>query len=176
LIYVRIEAIASNPEKKRQLLNNRTYEPCSVMYDIMNTCAYTSERTEDLEIGNLEDQITLKMSTETFHKIIDEVFDNALKFSNTGTKIKVETWLDGDMLFITIQDRGRGMSKEQINNVGDYIHFERTIYEQYRDYATHSVGLGLVIAKRLVELHDGEFIIESEEGLGTKITMSFHYL
>lgn len=170
LIYVRIESIASNPEKKRQLLNNRTDEPCSVMYDIMNTCAYKLERSEDLEIGNLIDQITLKMSTETFHKIIDEVFDNALKFSNVGTKIKVETWTEGDMLFITIQDKGRGMSKEQINNVGAYVQFERTIYEQ------QGVGLGLVIAKRFVELHEGKFYIESEEGLGTKIMMSFHYL
>lgn len=170
LIYVRIESIASNPEKKRQLLNNRTDEPCAVMYDILNTSAYQFERIDDLEIGNLEDQITIKMSTETFHKVIDEVFDNALKFSEKGTKLKVDTWFEGDMIYITIQDRGRGMSKEQINNVGAYVQFERTIYEQ------QGVGLGLVIAKRFVELHEGKFYIESEEGKGTKIMMGFHYL
>ena len=170
LIYVRIQSIASNPVKERQLLDNRTDEPSSVMLDIMNYAAHKQERTADLEIGNLIDEITIKMSTETFHKVIDEVFDNALKFSNIGTKIKVETWIDGKMFFITIQDKGRGMSKEQINNVGAYVQFERTIYEQ------QGVGLGLVIAKRFVELHDGKFYIESEEGLGTKIMMSFHFL
>lgn len=170
LIYVRIESIASNIEKKRQLLNNRTDEPCSVLYDIVNTTAYRLNRVDDVEIDDLVDSITIQMSSETFHKVIDEVFDNACKFSEPGTKIKVRTWLEDNYLYITIQDRGRGMSKEQINNVGAYVQFERTIYEQ------QGVGLGLVIAKRFVELHDGKFFIESEEGLGTKIMIAIHYL
>lgn len=170
LIYVRIESIASNLEKKRQLLNNRTDEPCSVLYDIVNTTAYKFNRVEDVDIDDLVDSITIQMSSETFHKVIDEVFDNACKFSAPGTKIKIRTWLEDNYLYITIQDRGRGMSKEQINNVGAYVQFERTIYEQ------QGVGLGLVIAKRFVELHDGKFFIESEEGLGTKIMIAIHYL
>lgn len=170
LIYVRIESIASNLEKKRQLLNNRTDEPCSVLYDIVNTTAYKFNRVEDVDIDDLVDSITIQMSSETFHKVIDEVFDNACKFSAPGTRIKIRTWLEDNYLYITIQDRGRGMSKEQINNVGAYVQFERTIYEQ------QGVGLGLVIAKRFVELHDGKFFIESEEGLGTKIMIAIHYL
>ena len=47
------------------------------------------------------------------------------------------------------------MTQEQINNVGAYVQFERKMYEQ------QGSGLGLLIAKTLVELHGGEFLIES---------------
>lgn len=170
LIYVRIESIVSSAEKKRQLLNNRTDEPCATLYDIANTSAYNLGRLDDLEIKNLIDQITIQMSTETFHKIVDELIDNAIKFSEPGTKIIINSWLEEDLLYITIEDKGRGMSKEQINNIGAYVQFERTMYEQ------QGVGLGLIIAKRFVEIHDGKFFIESQEGLGTKIMFAVKYL
>jgi len=170
LIYVRIESIVSSLEKKRQLLNNRTDEPCATLYDIANTSAYNLGRVEDLDIKNLIDQITIKMSTETFHKVVDELIDNAIKFSEPGTKIVINSWLEEEYLYITIEDKGRGMSKEQINNIGAYVQFERTMYEQ------QGVGLGLIIAKRFVEIHDGKFYIESQEGLGTKIMLAVRYL
>lgn len=170
LIYVRIESIMSNAEKRRQLLNDRTDEPCAVLYDIATTTAYNLDRGDDLDIGNLMEQITLRMSSETFHKVINEIIDNACKFSQKGTKIRVNTWLEGGLLYVTVQDKGRGMTKEQVNGVGAYVQFERKIYEQ------QGVGLGLVIAKRFTELHEGKFFIESEEGLGTKIMMGFQYL
>ena len=58
------------------------------------------------------------------------------------------------------------MTPEQISNVGAYKQFERTVYEQ------QGVGLGLSIAKKLTDLHDGVFKIESAVGKGTKIVFS----
>ena len=42
-------------------------------------------------------------------------------------------------------------------------------------FEQQGVGLGLIVAKRLTELHKGEFTIESQEGIGTTITLSFPY-
>ena len=67
---------------------------------------------------------------------------------------------------LTIADSGRGMPQQQIENIGAYKQFERLVHEQ------QGVGLGLVIAKRLVELHDGKFSIVSNENEGTQITCS----
>ena len=71
-----------------------------------------------------------------------------------------------DFLFFEIEDNGRGMSVNQINTIAVLTQFERKIYEQ------QGVGLGLIISKRLVEIHDGEFKIDSVDGQGTKITFS----
>ena len=169
LIYVRIESYVGNPEKRRTLRQMQTDEPGALLYDLVSNSAMNQDRMEDLKLGEIVDSILIEISTESFHKVIDELVDNALKFSEKGTPIEVETWLDGGYLYFKIKDNGRGMTPEQIKNIGAYMQFERTIYEQ------QGVGLGLVISKRLVELHDGEFSIKSVEGEFTEITFSLPY-
>jgi signal transduction histidine kinase len=58
------------------------------------------------------------------------------------------------------------MTPEQIASVGAYMQFDRRFYEQ------QGSGLGLVIAKRLVELYEGGVIIDSVVNQGTTVTMS----
>ncbi|MFP4528047.1 MAG: response regulator [Candidatus Kapaibacterium sp.] len=166
LIYVRIESFASNQEKRKQLRNYRTDEPGAMVADIASLVAQRYERSDDLKVTGEVEDISVEISTESYHKIVDELLDNAIKFSEPGTPIKLNIWLEEGLMFIELIDQGRGMSREQIASVGAYIQFERSIYEQ------QGVGLGLVIAKRLVELHDGSFEIESEEGVGTRVCLS----
>ena len=68
-------------------------------------------------------------------------------------------------LTIVVHDRGRGMTRRQIDQIGPYIQFDRMVYEQQGN------GLGLTIAKRLVELHGGRFNIRSVSGEGTLVTI-----
>lgn len=166
LIYIRIESFATNPEKRRQLRQAKTDEPGAMLADIAFMVAQKYERSSDLDIQENVEDISIEISTESFHKIIDELLDNAFKFSESAKKVIIKSWLDNGRLFVSFEDFGRGMSEEQINNVGAYKQFERQIYEQ------QGVGLGLVIAKRLVELHDGSFEIISKEGEGTKVIIS----
>lgn len=168
LAYVRIESIWNNPVQRAALVNYTTDEPSAHLYDIVTNAAYDLDRNDDLVFGDMVDSVQLMMSTESYHKLIDELSSNALKFSDKGTPININTWLsdDGKMLFHCIEDQGRGMTKEQVSGIGALMQFERTIYEQ------QGVGLGLVIAKKLCELHEGSFLIESVLGEGTKVTLS----
>jgi two-component system, sensor histidine kinase and response regulator len=170
LIYVQIESFASNPEKKKSLRTYRTDEPIAMLVDIAMSISEHQDRYDDLKVGDYIEHIAVEISTESFHKIINEIIDNSFKFSEKGTSVIVNQFLEDNFLFVEIKDSGRGMSQEQISNIGAYIQFERTIYEQ------QGVGLGLVIAKRLVELHDGFFEIISEEGKGTNIRFSLPYI
>lgn len=166
LLYVRIESLASNPELKRKLRLMETHEPGALFYDLLNNVAMRFDRFDDIVIGEIPDTILIEMSSESFHKITDELLDNAFKFSDKGTPITLNLWMEHKKMCISIEDKGRGMSQDMINNIGAYIQFERNMYEQ------QGVGLGLVIAKRMIELHDGEFKIDSIENEGTKVTFS----
>ncbi len=169
LAFVKIESLATDPEKVKQLRMLCTEEPVAVIEDIAAVKAEKFKRIDDLLIEEKVNRISVEISTENFYKVVDELIDNAFKFSNQMSKVRIKTYTKGQHLFISISDEGRGMTKEQINGVAALAQFERTIYEQ------QGVGMGLVIAKRIVELHGGDFFIESSEGIGTTITFSLFY-
>ncbi|WP_313898710.1 ATP-binding protein [Roseofilum reptotaenium] len=105
----------------------------------------------------------LRIDREGFIKLLEELLDNAFKFSEPGTEITVFGEIEGEFYHLAIRDRGRGMSAEQIANFGAYQQFDRKIYEQ------QGSGLGLSIVKELVNLYDGKFTIESSLNKGTTI-------
>jgi len=100
---------------------------------------------------------------EYLTKIVEELFDNALKFSVAGTPVRVGVRRESNHAVVRIADRGRGMKAEHIAEVGAYMQFERRFYEQ------QGSGLGLSICKRLAELHGGSLSISSEVGVGTAV-------
>jgi DNA-binding response OmpR family regulator len=154
LMYADIELLASNPEKVEELRNNgvKTFVK-SIIENVALNVAQNSNREADLSI-DISDAI-VKLSSAKLSKIVEEIIDNAFKFSEPNTPIKIIGSSYNNTFRLFIIDHGRGMTEEQINNVGAYIQFERKMYEQ------QGSGLGLLIAKTLVELHGGEFLIES---------------
>jgi signal transduction histidine kinase len=119
-------------------------------------------RQSDLLVDMQE--ATLCLSEQDFGKIIDELVDNAFKFSHDGTPVTLCGRAAGDSYRIEIVDRGWGMNRDQIAAVGAYMQFDRKLHEQ------QGLGLGLTIAKRLIEFHQGRLTIASEAGKGTTIT------
>jgi len=119
-------------------------------------------------IVNLADtDTTLDISKNYFYKIIYELTDNALKFSYTTKNVTITGTNGGDFYLFEISDYGVGMSIEQIKQVGAYMQFNREKQEQ------QGLGLGLSIAKRMVEISGGEFEIESSTNKGTTIRLKF---
>jgi signal transduction histidine kinase len=66
-------------------------------------------------------------------------------------------------MLLSIRDRGRGMEPAEIQQIGAYIQFQRTLFEQ------QGIGLGLAIVRRLVELNGGVMEIDTRPGEGTEI-------
>ena len=65
---------------------------------------------------------------------------------------------------IAVKDKGKGMSDEDIEKIGGFVQFKRKLYEQ------QGPGLGLTIAKRLIEMHGGTLTIASAPGVETTVT------
>ncbi len=166
LVYAQLESIAGNPQAREALMNERAEEAAAVISDIAQSKAQHYNRLNDLILNCSAEGLALTISYENLNKIVDELMDNAFKFSQADTRVQLDGVARDGFFHLSLSDCGRGMSAAQLASLGAYNQFDRMVHEQ------QGVGLGLVIAKRLVELHQGKFAIHSEEGIGTVITLS----
>jgi signal transduction histidine kinase len=169
LTYVRVESILKSPIGDiPEMLNDMLVPaPVIVIEFEANAQAQLTNRQGDLVL-HFDDQPIkgVVIAEADLAKVMSELINNAFKFSDRGTPVTVETSVQGDCYQITITDEGSGMTQEQIDNIGGFMQFERWFYEQ------QGTGLGLVIAKRLMEFYRGSFEIESEPQAGTRVTVS----
>ncbi len=122
------------------------------------------DRIDDLELDIID--IDLSIAAEDLTKVAEELIDNAFKYSKKGSKVILSSQVTDSQWIFSVQDAGRGMNEEQIANVGAFMQFERRLYEQ------QGMGLGLSIAKILVEFYGGDIDIQSQENMGVKICIS----
>lgn len=86
---------------------------------------------------------------------MQKILGNAFKYSVCGNKVHIVGTSLNNEYIIPIMDEDRGITEKQIQLIGDFIQFERSKYEQL------SIGLGLSIAKKLINLYGGKFKIEA---------------
>ncbi len=153
LLHAKLEVLASRPQT---LKNLRQGEAC-LTQDVIPSCAEKQaslfKRQADLSL-DLAD-FAVPMSEVYFRKILEELLNNAFKFSEPGSLVSVKTELQEQTFCLAITDQGIGMTADQIALIGAYMQFERAQLEQ------QGVGLGLALVKRMVELHHGTLTITS---------------
>jgi signal transduction histidine kinase len=153
LLYADLELIAKNPERLAKLDGDRSISAKPIIIAQATQQATKADREKDLAIELPDFEVCL--ANKFLVKIVEELLDNAFKFSVPGTPVCFLGQLDNHYLILSVSDRGRGMKPEQIASLGAYMQFERKLYEQ------QGSGLGLAICKRLAELHGGNLQIES---------------
>jgi signal transduction histidine kinase len=159
LIFAQIELLQA--DQLHTLREGQTSDARKPVERVARVRAERAGRPEDLDL-ELRDA-AVAISEDYFTKIVDELLENAFKFSSPGSLVRVQMETRDGWLILRIADQGRGMKVEHISEVGAYMQFERKIYEQ------QGSGLGLTVAKRLTELHNGELNIESQIGVGTTV-------
>ena len=161
LIYAQLELFSSDPQRVNALRSNQTLFPARVVETRAVKQAQQANRAPDLELDLAS--VPVPMSEDYLGKVVDELSQNAFKFSENGTKIRVTLGETDDVVVLSVADAGRGFSTEQITKVGAYMQFDRKLHEQ------QGMGLGLSIARRLTELHGGTLTIQSSKGAGTNV-------
>ena len=154
LQYAQLEVAINNPQAAE--VKNTKISPQSLVESIVNNNAEQENRLDDLvlELNSIEN-VEISMKERDFQYIINELIDNAFKFSKPSTPVKVSSQLKNGMFYLVIADQGRGMTAEQIAQIGSFTQFERKYYEQ------QGVGLGLQIIKKIIGLYGGKFWITS---------------
>jgi signal transduction histidine kinase len=163
LLYSQIELIAADRDRTTAMRQGRHSHSAAGMVEQAQNIAGRLKRERDLRIE--VDPAVLPIAPEQLEKIIHELLDNAFKFSDAGSEVMFVARVSGSAYVLSVMDRGRGLSTEEINKIGAHMQFERRLHEQ------QGSGLGLVIVKRLVELHGGRLEIESIPGQRTKVSV-----
>ena len=121
-------------------------------------------RGPDLRLA-LADVPAVNISGDGLKKIVQELLDNAFKFSSPGQLVTVSATADAEYFWLSVTNEGRGMMADQIADVGAYMQFQRRLYEQ------QGSGLGLSLVRGLVTVYAGDMKIESVPDHETTVTV-----
>lgn len=165
LLYSQVELVAADASKLAALRTGEYLLAKGNLIELASRMAQQAGREEDLSV-QIEEAV-LPIAPDKLQKCVAELLDNAFKFSRAGNPVALASFITDNRFTLTVTDHGRGMTAEQIAVIGAHMQFERKFYEQ------QGSGLGLIISKRLTEIHGGLFEIESVPDLQTTVRISF---
>jgi signal transduction histidine kinase len=115
--------------------------------------------------ADVEEQVLVKADPELLTLVWNNLFSNAIKFTDPGGKVKVTLNAQNEEAVVRISDTGCGISPE----VGKHI-FEK-FYQGDTSHVTKGNGLGLALVKRVMDITKGDIQVSSEVGKGSTFTV-----
>ena len=106
----------------------------------------------------------LELDAAQLQRLLDNLTDNALRYSNPGDKIRLQARRHGEQVIVSVQDEGEGIPFEQ----------QARIFEPFVQVGRRKggVGLGLALAREIVQLHGGQLRVHSRPGEGANFYFS----
>jgi nitrogen fixation/metabolism regulation signal transduction histidine kinase len=137
--------------------------PSSINEIIQNALNLYNELPENIEIkADLVDNLPQFMAdVDQMRQVLHNLIGNAVDAMPEGGKLTITTRLDVDNIIMEIEDTGCGMSDEVIQR----------IWTPYFTTKEKGTGLGMAIVAQIVGEHGGEISVESQQGVGTKVTI-----
>lgn len=150
-------------DKNTQQINKESFMLNDLLNEIIketkmiDTChTIISEQNEEIQIS-----ADIKLIKEALRIFID----NSIKYTGEGGTIKINSYINNEKLFITIEDNGIGISEEDLPHI--FGRFYRA--DKSRTKQSGGTGLGLSIAKWIIDNHNGNIAIWSKPNIGTII-------
>jgi two-component system, OmpR family, phosphate regulon sensor histidine kinase PhoR len=121
-----------------------------------------------LDLGPLDDQTLVRADEEAIRQILDNLIDNAIKYTPEGGSVRVSCRVDGDDIAVEVADSGIGIPRDDLPRV-----FERFYrVDKARSRELGGTGLGLSIVKHLVQSIGGQIAVSSRVGAGSQFTVT----
>ncbi|WP_192985453.1 ATP-binding protein [Pseudomonas sp. EggHat1] len=142
--------------------------PCDLSEMIQQLSQRFSERAAEREVTVLcevhEPLPQLELDAAQLQRLLDNLTDNALRYSNPGDKIRLQARRHGEQVIVSVQDEGEGIPFEQ----------QARIFEPFVQVGRRKggVGLGLALAREIVQLHGGQLKVHSRPGEGANFYFS----
>jgi len=164
VLFAQLELLAQRPEGIH-LADDGNRDRAADLEEVARRKATEAGRSDDLRLDCAEGP-AVAAGAHHFRKMIEELVDNAFKFSERGSHVLVKADVADGHLVVQVTDNGRGLSAGQIEAAGPYVQFDRERFEQ------QGMGLGLAVTRRLAELYGGSLGLTSVPGQGTTVTIS----
>jgi PAS domain S-box-containing protein len=155
-----------------------TYEEASInetVTEVVNEARHLIKRNEKPIILNVKNHLgensDLIFTDKIWLKrVLSHLMDNAVKFTLDGT-VELSYYNENENLFFKIKDTGIGINKENLGRI--FEEFRQEIDGHHRPF--EGLGIGLTLAKEVVERMGGKIHVESEKGVGSEFTFSIPY-
>lgn len=177
-----LQIIQSQSEQLERLVNDLLdlsrvqWGELNLQYSSFYLADVLTERAQLAQISTEEHTITLDIATQDTRimadklrvsQVIGNILDNAIRFSPQGRQVKIELKAEDNVYVVSITDQGIGVSPAHIDRIFERFYRVRSIASRQHS----GIGLGLFVARAIVEAHGGRIWVTSNEGLGS--TFSF---
>lgn len=126
----------------------------------------TSWEEKNLEIeSDIQSDVFIATDSELLKLVWSNLFSNAIKFTPEGGTVSVSMKEDGRFVTVSVSDTGCGMDEKTIKRIFDKF------YQGDTSHSSKGNGLGLALVKRVIDLLNGEIIVESAPGEGSTFTV-----
>lgn len=169
----RIETLVQNLLKITKLdagsivIERHTENVADIMRDIELHFAYRAKQEQKEIILSGSDNISFLCDRDWLTEAIDNIVKNALNHTDSGDTVQIGWNQFASVVQITVKDNGCGIHPEDLHHI-----FKR-FYRSRFSKDTQGVGLGLPLAKAIIEAHNGTIEVQSELGVGTMFVVNF---
>ena len=129
-----------------------------------NFALFCRNKLISIELVLTDDRMYVNADMVKIQQVLYNLVDNAIKFSNKNSSIKIETIEKSNKLLVSVKDSGIGIPKESLRLIWD--RFYKTDLSRGKD--KKGTGLGLSITKEIIKAHNENINVISTEGEGTE--------
>jgi two-component system phosphate regulon sensor histidine kinase PhoR len=138
-----------------------------ILMSAIQICAHKSDAKNIAVALECDEPIRAEINAPLIEQAVVNLIDNAVKYSEPGTSVRVAAWANGDGLRIQVADQGCGIEHRHLPRL-----FERFYrVDKARSRKLGGTGLGLAIVKHIAEAHRGAVEVESDPGKGSRFTI-----
>lgn len=151
-------------------LSFRYFNIASVLQDLVQTMEIrATQRSVHVVLdASMSDEVMVYGDKERLSQVLTNLIDNAIKYNVPNGSVTVSAWMVGEDVSVRIADTGIGIPQEHVARI-----FERFYrVDKDRSRAVGGTGLGLAIVKHILEAHQSNVHVESDQGKGTTITFT----
>ena len=145
------------------------YSPqiCNLSEVVMDICNHHQElaRNHEIEIVHAEAGIEVLLDRELMDLALTNLLNNAEKYSELGSQIRIRVGQDEDNAYVSVQDEGLGIADAEQGQI-----FNR-FFRSSSVGTTEGTGIGLAIVKQVMEMHSGRIEFHSKLGVGSRFTL-----
>ncbi|WP_321430153.1 PAS domain S-box protein [uncultured Methanolobus sp.] len=140
---------------------------------VVDYFSFRSQEKNLLIVFDFQEHLPLmKGDVEYLPYLFRSIIDNAVKFSPNGSEILIRAFEDNENIHVVVADSGIGIPKNEIDNI--FERFYQIDASKSRKYG--GSGMGLYVSKTITDIHNGDIWVESNEGSGTTVHVTFPVL